>query len=303
MAHAVALTGGTGFIGSVALPQLLEAGHSVRLLARDPAKVNIDSPQLTVIPGDLQNRTALHALASGVDTIIHCAGRVRGRSHSEFSRDNVAATQSLLDTSSTDVHFIYISSLAACKPALSHYAASKKQAEDVVRSHQTANWTIIRPPAVYGAEDRELRPLFDWMRRGLLWVPGDPSNRFSLLHVADLAQLINHVVELPKASLHIHEPHDGKDQGYQWRELQTIAAAVFNKRIRCYTIPKTILNSAAYANMIFSTLTNRSPMMTPGKVRELIQSHWVSDPEKSVAGWQPQIDLKVGLQKLYTQNH
>ena len=303
MLRAVALTGGTGFIGGILLPQLLKAGHNVRLLARNPADVKIDSPQLTLVPGNLQDQTALRTLVNGVDTIVHCAGRVRGRSYSDFARDNVTATQSLLDATTDDVHFIYISSLAAREPSLSHYAASKKLAEDVVRSHQTVNWTIIRPPAVYGAGDKELRPLFDWMRRGLLWVPGHPGNRFSLLHVLDLARLVNHMVEQPKASLQIHEPHDGKEQGYQWPELQAIAASVFNKRIRCYTIPKAILNTAAYANMIFSTLANRSPMLTPGKVRELIQSNWVSDPNKSVAGWQPQIDFKVGLQNIYTQNH
>ena len=35
----ILVTGGTGFIGSFATVALTEAGHDVRLLARDPAKV------------------------------------------------------------------------------------------------------------------------------------------------------------------------------------------------------------------------------------------------------------------------
>ena len=55
--------------------------------------------------------------------------------------------------------------------------------------------------------------------------------------------------------------------------------------------------------MLFSTVLNRSPMLTPGKVRELVYPNWVSDPEKMVADWQPEIKFEVGLENLYTQDH
>ena len=37
----VAVTGGTGFVGSHTVGALLEAGHDVRLLVRDPAKMKL----------------------------------------------------------------------------------------------------------------------------------------------------------------------------------------------------------------------------------------------------------------------
>lgn len=303
MTITVALTGGTGFVGSTLLPHLLASGHSVRALARNPAKIVARSTQLTIVQGDLQNRQALKQLVTDADMVIHCAGRVRGRTAAEFAIDNVTATQSLLELVSNTTHFVYISSLAARLPALSFYADSKKRAEDLVTGRQSGCWTIIRPPAVYGPNDRELRPLFDWMSRGIMWVPGNLRNRFSLLHATDLARFVGHIVTRPQATAQIHEPNDGKESGYQWNELQTIAAAVFNRRIRCITIPRAILNGAAHTNMIFSGLTNTSPMLTRGKVRELLHPDWVSDPEKMLAGWHAGIDFKVGLKNLYTQNH
>ena len=300
MAHSIALTGATGFIGSSILSQLLAAGHSVRLLVRNPAKISLQSEQIQIVSGDLQNRTALAELVDGAATIIHCAGRVRGRDPIEFNNDNVIATQTLLDTSNSHAHFVYISSLAAREPELSYYATSKMQAEQIIRANSAGNWTIIRPPAVYGVGDLELRPLFDWMRRGILWIPDNPENRFSILHVTDLARLISYIVDNSSSYLQIYEPHDGKNGGYQWLDLRAIASSVFNREIRPYTIPRLILNTVAHTNMLFSTITNRSPMLTPGKVRELVHHDWVADSTKSIAGWQPQIDFKVGLRNLYS---
>ena len=303
MPQVVALTGGTGFIGRAVLDQLLAAGHSVRLLARNPATVPLASDRLQIIPGSLQDQSALEKLVVDADVIVHCAGRVRGRSIQEFTSDNVTATQAILDVSRGNANFIYISSLAARNPSLSHYALSKLRAEQAVRAYQTDKWMIIRPPAVYGPGDRELRPLFDWLRRGILWVPGSQTNRFSLLHVTDLAELISHLVGQFQPALRIYEPHDGRPGGYQWLDIQSIAESVFKRKVRRYTVPRAILNTVAYANMVFCAMSGKTPMLTPGKVRELVHSDWVSDPTILNSGWQPRTNFEHGLQDLYTTDH
>ena len=303
MTAKVALTGGTGFIGSSILKYLLLAGHTVYLLARDSSKVGNSSEQLKIIPGSLRHHSSIDQLINGTNVIIHCAGRVRGRSMDQFDADNVQTTQFLLDAASKHKevqHFIYISSLAARHPELSHYAKSKKLSEDLFKAYPHLPVTIIRPPAVYGHNDKELRPLFDWLQRGIMWVPGNAHNRFSLLHCDDLGQLVTQLTTHAPSSTKVFEPDDNNGVGYRWKDLQTIAAAVFDRRIRCITIPPTILNGAAQLNMIFSYLTNSSPMLTPGKTRELLYTDWVSESAKAVADWQATIDLGVGLRKLYS---
>ena len=303
MTQTIALTGGTGFIGRSILTRLLAAGHQVRLLARNPSKISLQSERLQLIRGSLHEHALIEQLVDHADTIIHCAGRVRGRRLDQFTTDNLDATEGLITANKSRARFVYISSLAAREPSLSHYALSKNQAEQAIRAHQTTNWTILRPPAVYGPGDRELRPLFDWMRRGVMWVPGLPSNRFSLLHVNDLASLVQYIVEHNHSTAQIVEPDDGKVMGYQWSELQAIAAHVFKRKIRRYTLPTSILNPAARANMVFSTLINKAPMLTLGKVRELQHSNWVVDSSKSITGWQAQIDFEAGLRILYSLDH
>lgn len=303
MSKIVALTGGTGFIGNTTLHHLLLAGHHVRLLARNINKVEATSDRLQLIQGDLQQPECVQRLVENVDIIVHCAGRVRGLTEAQFIADNVAATRALVDAAcqhSQLQHFIHISSLAARHPQLSYYAKSKYMSEEVLKRHSFRAWTILRPPAVYGPNDRELRPLFDWMRHGILWIPGNRKNRFSLLHCEDLGRLIVQLVSQSQPSEHILEPDDGASMGYQWSDIQTIAADVFHRRVRSITLPVNILKSVALLNMLFSSLINRAPMLTLGKVKELSYSNWISDPAKMYVDWQPSIDLRVGLKKLYS---
>ena len=49
---------------------------------------------------------------------------------------------------------------------------------------------VFRPTAVYGPGDKELKPLFDWMLRGLLPRLGTPETQLSFLHVTDFAQAV-----------------------------------------------------------------------------------------------------------------
>ena len=90
--------------------------------------------------------------------------------------------------------FVHISSLAAREPELSDYGWSKAR-----RSGWSPppglDWTIIRPPAVYGPGDRETFELFKMARRGLVALP--PSGRFSVIHVEDLCRLILAVLDEP----------------------------------------------------------------------------------------------------------
>ena len=83
--------------------------------------------------------------------------------------------------------FIHVSSLSAREPALSDYGWSKAKSERLVAA-SGLDWTIIRPPAVYGPGDRETFELFKMARRGIVALP--PRGRFSVIHVEDLCRLI-----------------------------------------------------------------------------------------------------------------
>lgn len=300
----VALTGSTGFIGSTILHNLISRGISVRILVRDKNKFNNLLPEnIEVISGDLANKTAISQLVDGVSTIIHCAGRVRGKTYSEFKTDNIDGTNNLIGIASNSHHlnqFIHISSLAARQPELSHYSQSKHEGELLFTENSFKKWVIVRPPAVYGPGDSELKPLFDWTRRGILWVLGNPKQHFSLLHVEDLSRLILKLIESKVANQLILEPDDGYVGSYNWQAIQDITSEYFNKKVNLVPLPSSMLLSAAHMNVVFSKIINYSPMLTPGKVKELVHDNWSSNTSCSIPQWSPTIDLKTGLSTLYS---
>ena len=296
----VAITGGTGFIGSAILKSLISANYSIRALVRTPEKFELLSG-VEIVQGHLNNSEGLRRLCQGSDIVIHCAGQIRGKHYREFETDNVLGTALLCETVqqySPQAHFINISSLSARYPGLSHYAHSKQQAEEIVSD--LTYWTSIRPPAVYGPLDTELKPLFDAMRKGICWCPGKTSNRFSMLHVEDLSQVIMTIIQQPNNHIHaVYEPDDGLPGGYDWDFIQKIASKVFGRRVQTITVPKSILKGAAHINMVFSTLNRKAPMLTPGKVNELTFDNWVVSLNKRIPGWQAKIQLNDGLKNLY----
>lgn len=300
----VALTGSTGFVGSNVLLHLLAAGYHVRLLTRNLQHSFPSSVQIEVIQGDLQNLAALKKLVTGCHSVVHCAGRVRGKKFSEFESDNSIATRDLHTLVAKDANidsFIYISSLAARHPHLSNYAKSKKLAEDALIEHP--KWIIIRPPALYGPNDTEIRPLFDGLKKGINIIPGNKENRFSLLHVSDLSQIILLGLSKKLAFNRIYEPDDGKINGYRWSDVKAIATQVFQRKIYSITIPKAALKGFAYTNVLLSAIHKKSPMLSPDKVNELCFPEWVADPELSVPDWQATTGLEQGIKNLYSSEN
>jgi putative NADH-flavin reductase len=70
----LAILGATGKTGGHAMQIALAAGHDVRALARDPAKLTAKHAALTVVKGDATNAEDIKTLVAGCDAVIACLG-------------------------------------------------------------------------------------------------------------------------------------------------------------------------------------------------------------------------------------
>jgi nucleoside-diphosphate-sugar epimerase len=274
-------------------------------LARTPGRAqHLASQGVALVEGDLDDSAALQRLVTGAAAVVHAAGAVRGSSQQDFDHINVTGTDQLLaaiTAQSTPPRLLLLSSLAAREPGLSWYAASKRAGESLLDSHPDLDWLILRPPAVYGPGDKEMLPVFQAMARGVAPVPGDTAARISLIHVRDLVAAVIACLRSEAARHRTLTLCDGKANGYDWREMADLVAAVWGRRVRLWQVPRWLLDSLAWANVHSARLTGRSPMLTPPKLRELRHRDWVVDNGLITAttGWEPSIGLRQGLEQLH----
>jgi uncharacterized protein YbjT (DUF2867 family) len=70
----LAVFGATGLTGGLVLAQALKQGHEVMALVRDPSRVSLNHPRLTVLGGSATAPDDVERCVRGADAVIHCLG-------------------------------------------------------------------------------------------------------------------------------------------------------------------------------------------------------------------------------------
>ncbi|WP_326524725.1 NAD-dependent epimerase/dehydratase family protein [Sphingomonas sp.] len=285
----LAITGATGFVGSRLIAASVAAGHEVRALTRraQPERDGIDW-----VTGSLETPDALDALVRDADAVIHVAGVVNARDRDGFAAGNIDGTRAVLAAAEgSGVHrFVHVSSLAAREPGLSAYGWSKSDAEGLVTGSR-ADWDIVRPPAVYGPGDMEMRELFRMAKRGIALLP--PGGRLSVIHVDDLARLLLSLAARP-ATRAVYEPDDGRLGGWSHTAFAHAIGDAVGRKVRAVSLPRRILDLGARADAL---IRRGGAKLTPDRVSYFCHPDWVSDPLRRPppALWRPRIETSAGL--------
>lgn len=175
----VLVTGGTGFVGSHSVKALLDAGHSIRLLVRNPDRIapalrplGIDENPDHVV-GDVTDAASVREALTGCDAVLHAANiYALGKQAGEMLRVNPASTELVLGTAhelGLDP-IIHVSSIVALIPSggaprlstdspvgwpAGPYGRSKAKAERIARRLQDEGAPIVitYPGGVWGPHD------------------------------------------------------------------------------------------------------------------------------------------------------
>ena len=286
----LAITGGTGFVGSHLVDAALAAGHQVSALTRREQQPR---DNLDWISGDLGSRDALERLVDGADAIIHVAGTINAPNAAGFEKGNVAGTLAMLAAATAGGvrRFVHVSSLAAREPKLSLYGASKARAEELVHS-SGLDWAIVRPPAVYGPGDKETLELFRMAKLGLMLMP--PRGHVSVIHAGDLARLLIALAGPTTPSNILIEADDGKPGGWTHREFARALASAVGTRPAIISSPGIFLRLAARADHL---LRGEKAKLTADRAAYFSHRNWVIEPKRACPPqlWRPRIDTLQGL--------
>ncbi|MFA7441131.1 MAG: NAD-dependent epimerase/dehydratase family protein [Sphingomonadaceae bacterium] len=290
---ALAITGGTGFVGRHTLDAALAHGAIVRALTRRPQPPR---EGIEWISGGLDDERALAELVAGADAVIHIAGVTNAPDAAGFIAGNVAGTANIR-RAAAGLPFVHVSSLAAREPQLSLYGDSKRRAEDAAAAG-SGLWTIVRPPAVYGPGDTELLALFRAVRMGVVPLPA--GTRASFIHVADLAAalvaLAGDLGTNARTAGKLFEIDDGSG-GYGQDHLARAIAGAMQRPVRVLPVPRAMLRVGAAIDTTAARIARRMPKLSFDRARYLAHPDWTADvaPLLSLGLWQPEKTLDAGL--------
>jgi uncharacterized protein YbjT (DUF2867 family) len=125
----VLVTGATGYVGGRLVPRLLERGHAVRVLVRDPSRLSADRwPGVEVVRGDVLDPATLEPALAGCDLTFYLVHAMAGGEHGFAERDRRAAEQFAAAAARAGVsRLIYLGGLGDPGAGLSPHLVSRQQ--------------------------------------------------------------------------------------------------------------------------------------------------------------------------------
>jgi nucleoside-diphosphate-sugar epimerase len=261
----VLVTGGTGFAGSHTARVLAGAGHDVRLLVRDAAKVRTVYEPFGNVPddivvGDMTDAGSADEALRGCDGVVHAAALVdlRRTAAARVEEANARGVElvvggaasrglpSIVHVSSLGVFFVPggppLSPDLPIAPGTTAYARSKAKGEVYVRrlQEQGASIRISYPASILGPDDPGPSAVTEGLAASMRHAWLITSGGIQVVDVRDLAAMHLALLELPTGA---HRYAAAGDM-LGWSEVYQKVCEITGTRPRGLKIPGAALRAA-----------------------------------------------------------
>lgn len=125
----ILLTGATGYIGGRLLHRLLDRGHTVRLLVRDPRRIQGRGwdARVEVVQGDLSDPSTLAGIADGMDAAYYLVHAMYGGG--DFAEHDRAAAEAFVEAVRGIPHVVYLGGILPVDGGSTHSEHLRSRAE------------------------------------------------------------------------------------------------------------------------------------------------------------------------------
>lgn len=229
----VFVTGASGHIGSLVVPELLKAGHQVVGLARsDKSAAALSAAGAEVQRGTLDDLDSLRRGAEAADGVIHLAYIHDFSRYADAAHTDQRAIMTLGETlAGTNRPFVITSGTAGLMPgrvgteddALSPTSPRVSEAAAFAFTERGVRTSAVRlAPSVHGPADAHgfVPRLIEIAReKGVSGYVGDGANRWPAVHELDAAHLFRLALEAAPAGSRLHGVDD---EGVPFREIAEV---------------------------------------------------------------------------------
>ena len=254
----VAVFGGTGFVGSYLVDELVAAGHDPVVLVREGSEHRLNHAEhCTLITGDIDNDAAIEAALESADSAIYNIGILREfpRRGITFNELHYQAPVRVIDAAAAaGVKRFLLMSANGVKTHSTAYQQTKHRTEEYLKA-SALDWTIFQPSVIFGdprgrmefasqlAHDIIDSPLPAPLFFNGLLPTGAGQFRMSPVHVENVAQAFVNSLDNDAAIGMVYRL--GGEDSLTWQEILNRIASAAGKRKLMVPVPACGVSVAA----------------------------------------------------------
>lgn len=305
----ILITGGSGFIGTRLIENLLKEGHTIKIYDKNISKTY---PEL-MVQNDVRDVDALSDACKGIDLIYNLAAEHADNVTplSLYKDVNVDGAQNVVDAAKANgiKNIIFTSSVAvypldagesdeSLEPApFNEYGITKLAAEKVFLKWQDENSDnslfIVRPAAVFGETNRgNIYNLLKQIHSGKFVNIGKGDNKKSIGYVGNIAAFLA-TLATQKTTIDIYNYTDKPDMTA--RQMADYIQKELGRESKIPTVPYFVGLMGGYAFDLLSKITGKKFPVSSIRIKKFTADTSIDTTKLENSGFKRPYTLQEGF--------
>ncbi len=248
----VLVAGGTGYLGSNIVNELLSRNINTVMIARDKNRVNLDSSFLNIVEARVTEPDSLEGIFDGIDTVFSTVGITRQKDGLTYMDVDYQANANLIDAAKkADVKkIVYVSVLNGEQLRHIKICEAKERLVDYLKA-SGLGYCIIRPNGFFS----DMKDFLSMAANGRIYLFGDGKLKLNPIDGADLAEAIVNAAEDD-----IKEMDIGGPDMLSQNEIAELAFEACSRPVKITHLPDWIRKAALFLLKTFTSSKVYGPM-------------------------------------------